>query len=166
MRRLDQVRGDGAIRRAEAGDVPVMVALSEKKRLEYQAYEPRFWRKAADSREKQTPFFERLLTGDRTIALIHEREGVVDAFIIGTLMEAPPVYDPGGLTCMVDDFVVDAEEWGTTGAALLAAVERTAGQRGAVQTVVVCGHRDEAKRAMLSGERFSLASEWYTRVIG
>jgi hypothetical protein len=66
----------------------------------------------------------------------------------------------------VDDFVVDAEEWRTTGAALLAAVERTAGQRGAVQTVVVCGHRDEAKRAMLSGERFSLASEWYTRVIG
>lgn len=158
--------GEGTIRGAEGRDVPAMVELSEQKRLEYQGYEPRFWRKAADSREKQTPYFERLLTGERAIALVHERDGTIDGFIIGTLMEAPPVYDPGGLTCLVDDFVVDPAEWTTVGVALLAEVERVARERGAVQTVVVCGHRDAAKRSMLGGARFSLASEWYTRGIG
>jgi GNAT superfamily N-acetyltransferase len=158
--------GEGVIRRAEARDVAAMVELSERKRLEYQSYEPRFWRKAADSREKQTPHFERVLSGEQAIAFVHEGQGEVDGFIVGVLVEAPPVYDPGGLTCLVDDFVVDAQDWDTVGAALLAAVEREAGLRGAVQTVVVCGHRDEAKRAALAGERFSLTSEWYTRGIG
>ena len=49
------------------------------------------------------------------------------------------------------------------GRELLAAARQAAEERGAVQTVVVCGHRDEAKRRMLAGEGFSLASEWYVR---
>lgn len=88
---------NGTIRGAEARDVTAMVELSEQKRLEYQAYEPRFWRKAADSREKQTPYLERLLTGERTLAFVHERDAGIDGFIIGALMDAPPVYDPAAI---------------------------------------------------------------------
>jgi GNAT superfamily N-acetyltransferase len=144
-----------------------MVDLSEQKRREYQAYQPRFWRKAADSREKQLPFFERLIENDRVIALVHELSGSIDGFVIASLMDAPPVYDPGGMTCLIDDFVVAAAgNWTTVGEALLAAANQEAKARGAVQTVVVCGHRDGPKRAMLAEGGFSIASEWYVREIG
>ena len=80
--------------------------------------QPGFWRKAADSREKQTPHFERIVGSERVIALVHEQAGTVDGFVIATLVEAPPVYDPGGLTCLIDDFVVaDPQEWETSGSA-------------------------------------------------
>jgi|SRR5947209_13355041 len=154
------------IRHARREDAPAMVDLSERKRIEYQGYQPRFWRKAADSRAKQLPFFERLIESDRVIALVHEEAGSIDGFVIASLMDAPPVYDPGGQTCLIDDFAVGAaSDWATVGKELLAAAAQSARERGAVQTVVVCGHRDEPKRSMLAEGGFSLASEWYVREI-
>jgi len=152
------------IRKARREDAPSMVDLSERKRLEYQAYQPQFWRKAADSREKQLPYVERLIESDRVIALVYEDRGGIRGFMIASLMEAPPVYDPGGLTCMIDDFATgDPNDWPTVGHALLTAACQAAEERGAAQTVVVCGHRDEPKRRMLAQDGFSLASEWYVR---
>jgi len=41
--------------------------------------------------------------------------GQLTGFLIATLNLAPPVYDPGGLTCDIDDFVVTpAPKWPTT----------------------------------------------------
>ena len=80
------------------------------------------------------------------IALVHESAGSIDGFVIAALMDAPPVYDPGGLTCLIDDFVVaDGRDWQTIGLALLAEANRQARERGAAQTVVVCGHQDQPK---------------------
>ena len=42
-------------------------------------------------------------------------------------------------------------------------VMQQARQRGAAQTVVVCGHLDQPKRAMLAQVGFSIASEWYVQ---
>jgi GNAT superfamily N-acetyltransferase len=156
---------DGTIRRARTADVSRLVDLSEEKRLQYQAYQPRFWRKAPDSREKQLPYFERILAADRVSALVHERDGAIDGFVIATLLDAPPVYDPGGLTCLIDDFVAAEATWDTVGAALLAAVDREAKARGAVQMVIVCGHLDQPKRRMLADGAFSIASEWYVKAL-
>ncbi len=47
--------------------------------------------------------------------------------------------------------------------ALLDAASAKARERGEVQTVVVCGHRDGAKRAMLAAAGYTIASEWYVR---
>jgi len=77
------------------------------------------------------------------------------------LIPAPPVYDPGGLTCLVDDFVVrEPEAWDQVGASLLRAVNQLARERGAVQTVVVCRRLDEAKRATLADQGLTVVSEW------
>jgi hypothetical protein len=153
---------NAVIRCARPDDIPAMVALSEQKRIQYQEYQPLFWRKAADSKEKQLPFFERLVASEQTIVLVHEQVGLVDGFVIAALVDAPPVYDPGGKTCLIDDFAVaDAAIWETAGAALLAEACREGKARGAVQSVVVCGHRDEPKRAMLAAAGLSIASEWY-----
>jgi hypothetical protein len=155
------------IRRAGTADVPRIVDLSERKRTEYQEYQPRFWRKAADSREKQIPYVTGLLERENVIALVHERGGIIDGFVIATVVEAPPVYEPGGKTCLIDDFAVgEPEDWPIAGAALLAEANRRAKALGAVQTVVVCGHRDAPKREMLAAAELTIASEWYVREIG
>ncbi|MCL4545642.1 MAG: hypothetical protein M1118_13785 [Chloroflexi bacterium] len=77
---------------------------------------------------------------------------------------APPVYDPGGSSCEIDDFcVAQAGDWQTVGEALLTEANREAKARGAVQCVVVCGHLDLPKRAMLSALGFTVASEWWVQ---
>ena len=150
------------IRPARLSDVPAMVDLSEQKRTQYQQYQPTFWRKASDAWEKQRPFFEHLVQRDDVITLVCEQDGKIEGFIIADFVKAPPVYDPGGPTCRIDDFcLADESHWETVGRALLNEVQRLAQEQGAAQTVVVCGHRDAPKRVMLATLGFSIASEWY-----
>ena len=98
---------DGTIRDAGSADVPRMVELSEKKRTEYEQQQPIFWRKARDSASVQKPYFEHLLTLDSTIVLVYECRGTIQGFVIASVHTAPPVYDPGGLTCNIHDFVIE-----------------------------------------------------------
>lgn len=121
-----------------------------------------FWRKAEDSAEKQRAFLEQLLERDNVIGLVYERDGT-EGFVIGSLVPAPPVYEPGGLTCSVDDFVVAEEAWESIGGELLDAVAAEARARGAAQMVVVSAHLDTQKREMLVSHTYAIASEWWVR---
>jgi GNAT superfamily N-acetyltransferase len=144
--------------------VPAILDIAEAKREEYQRYQPTFWRRAGDSREKHRAFLETLVENEAVIVRVHESDGVVDGFIIGTLLSAPPVYDPGGLVCLVDDFATrDPAGWASFGAALLNDVTAAAKRRGAVLAAVICGHLDQPKRAMLANAGYAVASEWHTR---
>jgi hypothetical protein len=83
-------------------------------------------------------------------------------FIVGELKAAPEVYDPGGITLMIDDFCVENPEfWDSMGKQLLHELQQEAIQKGAVQTLVVCGHHDEAKKHFLKRQGLNIASEWY-----
>ncbi len=156
----------GMIRKAKLIDIPHMVELSEQKRVQYQEYQPTFWRKADDSREQQAVYFESLLNEEDIIALVYEQDEKINGFIIAILQPAPAVYDPGGLTCVVDDFAISTpEDWKELGNKLLEETLREAKNREAIQAVVVCGHLDEPKRMMLQSTGFSIASEWYVREI-
>ena len=95
---------------------------------------------------------------------MEEESGAVRGFIWGKVVDAPPVYDPGGKVCMVDDFVVrEPALWAAVGRALLDEVRRLARERGAVLVVVVCGPHDQPKRALLAMDDFTVASEWHVR---
>lgn len=155
------------IRQVSPDDLNAIVGLSEEKRMQYEPYQPQFWRKAPDSAAKQLAFLQVQLQRENVIALVHERaDGLVDGFVIATLVPAPPVYAPGGLTCAIDDYwVAGGHDWQGTGTALLDEAARLAKQRGAAQVVVVTGARDEAKRAMLGQQEFSVASEWWVRSV-
>lgn len=154
----------GTIRRATKADVPAILDIAEAKREEYQRYQRTFWRRAGDSREKHGAFVGTLVENEGVIFRVHERDGVVDGFIIGNLLPAPPVYDPGGPVCLVDDFATrDAAGWESFGAALLEDVTAEAKRRGAVLAAVICGHLDRPKRAMLAGAGYGVASEWHTK---
>jgi hypothetical protein len=67
------------------------------------------------------------------------------------------------MTVFVDDFVVsEGDAWVTIGRVLLDAIREWGRDRGAVQTVVVCGPLDQPKRAMLEAANHVVASEWWT----
>jgi hypothetical protein len=151
---------------AQNSHVPAMVALAAAKRTQYAAYQPQFWRIAPDAVEVQTAYFRRLLTQPEVLARVALQAGTVVGFVVARVIPAPPVYDPGGLTCMIDDFcVADDADWATVGRGLLDAVCAVAEKLGAVQAVVVCGHLDEPKRALLRAAGLTIASEWYVRPI-
>ena len=148
------------IRPATIEDVPRMVALSDQRRTAYQQYQPTFWRKAADANEKQQVYFETLLERADYLALVHEANGEVEGFVIAGFIPTPPVYDPAGATCLIDDFAVsNMRLWATVGRALLDAASTWARDNGAAQMVVIAGHHDELKRKMLAGQPYSIASE-------
>jgi GNAT superfamily N-acetyltransferase len=157
---------NNGIRLASPDDIAQMVELAAQKRTEYETYQPVFWHPADDARIKQKPFFEYLLRQANIIALVRDEAGTIDGFVIASIVPAPPVYNPGGPTCFIDDFTVtDSEHWQDIGRALLGEAIRIAKERGAAQAVVVCGHLDEPKRAFLRAEGLAIASEWYVKPI-
>ncbi len=97
---------------------------------------------------------------------MREAGGAIDAFIIGRMTPAPPVYAPGGPVCLVDDFCVSADvDWPQAGRALLDASEALAREQGAVLSVVVCPHLGGAKREFLASLGFAPTSEWHVRPV-
>ena len=154
------------VRGATLGDVPRMLDLAALKRRQYQEYSPMFWRPASEARQSQRCFFERIATSPESICLVHDVNGVVSGFIIATLVSPPPVYDPGGKVCKIDDFVVSEPSlWPTVGEALRKEAERRAKIEGAAVSITVCAQRDEGKRQALLKSGSHVASEWYVRDI-
>jgi hypothetical protein len=142
-----------------------MAELAEQKREDYKDYAPVFYRPKPGVRDQHASFLASQIQNSEThIALVHEADAQhLDGFVVATLTPAPPVYDPGGLTALVDDFIVEMPDlWAGVGRSLLDAVIREAEPRGAVQTVVVCGPQDRAKREMLLTADHIVASEWLT----
>lgn len=138
-----------------------VLAIAADRRVKYATHQPRFWRPAPDATNRQREHFGALLGDPDTLFLVAEFENVV-GFVVARIVDAPPVYDPGGPTCLVDDFAVHrVEEWAHVGPLLLDEVRREAGRRGAVQLVVVTASADEAKRAVLRSTRLTPASEWW-----
>ncbi|CAA9301374.1 MAG: hypothetical protein AVDCRST_MAG61-1029 [uncultured Friedmanniella sp.] len=162
--------GDDVLRvqRATVDDLDELLRMADARRKTYAEYQPRFWRPAADAVDRQRPYLSSLLDDDDTLVLTAAADGSeLRGFAIGRLLPAPPVYDPGGVSCVVDDFaVVDPEEWLTVGPALLDGLRRWAAGRGAVQLIVVTAHLDEPKRAALRSQDLTLASEWWVGPVG
>lgn len=149
------------IRCAGVADIAGMVALSHQKRLAYAAIQSQFWRYAEGAEITQHAWFESLLMLGDYIVLVAEVDCQMSGFIIGHIVEAPAVYDPGGLTVTVDDFCVMSNEWMQIGVALNQALCEKAKEKGVVQMIVVCGAHDLVKKQFLVNAGLSIASEWY-----
>ncbi len=143
------------IRKAIEADAAQMAALSEQRRIQYQVYQPVFWRKAKASLQVQTPFLAQQITNADIIALVCEGEDRLRGFVIANVW--------GGQECNIDDFcVATPEDWASVGRALLAAATEAAQARGIERYLVVCGHLDQPKRAMLHACGLSVDYYWYT----
>lgn len=135
--------------------------MAATRRLQYSTYQPVFWAPALNAEAVHKPYLAALVADEDVISLVSESSGALTGFVIASLGDAPAVYDPGGRTCMVDDFVVEAGRWSSTGAQLLKAAIELAAHRGAIQAVVVTGHLDHEKRDALRACGLSVASEWW-----
>jgi hypothetical protein len=149
------------VRDAVAADVEEMAAMAAARRNQYAGYQPVFWRPASNAEEVQRSYLAKLVSDPDVVTLVSEESGAFTGFLIATIGNAPTVYAPGGLTCSIDDFAVISGRWATTGVRLLRSAIERARERGAIQTVVVTAHLDEAKRAALRTCGLSIASEWW-----
>jgi hypothetical protein len=151
------------VRRASLADLDGLLGIASARRTAYAAYQPTFWRPAPDAIDRQRAYFTSILDDDQTLVLTAtENDAGLRGFAIGRLVPAPPVYDPGGVSCVVDDFAVaDPDEWLTVGPLLLDALRSWASSRVAAQMIVVTAHLDEPKRAALQSHGLTLASEWW-----
>jgi N-acetylglutamate synthase-like GNAT family acetyltransferase len=154
------------IRQASPDDVNQITLLASQKRRQYEKYQPLFHKESPAAVGLHGAFLRDSLSKENTVVWVSETVGRLDGFIIGILVNAPPVYTPGGKICLVDDFMVESPSlWATIGRELLARVMASAKERGAVLANVVCGPLDLAKRDFLSEGGFSVASEWHIRKI-
>ena len=152
-----------SVRPAEDQDLARVLGIAARRRADYADYQSRFWRPAEDAESRQRAYFVSLLSDPEAVFLVAcDSARAVGAFVIARLVPPPPVYDPGGLTCFIDDFVVgDESDWPVMGADLIHAVKAWAAQRGGVQLVAVAGQRDLPKRDALDSAGLSVASEWW-----
>ena len=152
-----------SVRPAEDQDLERVLGIAARQRADYANYQPRFWRPAEHAESRQRAYFVSLLSDPEVVFLVAcDSAGAVGAFVIARLVPPPPVYDPGGLTCFIDDFVVaDESNWPVMGADLIHAVRAWAAPRGGVQLVAVAGQRDLPKRYALDSAGLSVASEWW-----
>lgn len=154
------------VREATAGDIEAMVELAARRRAAYAARQPVFWREARGARTAQAIHFRALLEGGEARAFVwSDGEGRVRGFAVAEIRQAPPVYDPGGATCLVDDLcVADDTLWDTVGRDLIQAATAWAGRAGGtVQAVVACGAHDRAKARLLGSLGYAVATEWHVR---
>ncbi|AIE87693.1 hypothetical protein [Fimbriimonas ginsengisoli] len=151
-------------RAAEVADLPQMVQLSHEYRLQLSTFQPTMWRMSEDGDRIQIDYFGHLLQQGNVAAVVAMKSDRVAAFAIGSLVPAPPVYAPGGLTFLIDDFAIaENESWDTLGQQVLSEMILLATARGAVQAVVICPNLLEDKRLALSSSGFTVASEWWVR---
>ena len=150
------------VRVAQEADIDACVRLAEARRALYETFEPRFWKRAAGASELSRLWFAHLFAKAETLALVAETEDQVRGFLIAQPTPSPPVYDPGGRTALIDDFVVEPDLWPIVGRGLLDEARRRLRELGYAQIVVVGARRDEAKTALLEETDLSLASTWWT----
>ena len=157
------------IRAADEDDIDLIADLMQEKRLQYASYQPLFWRVAPSAVATHKAFLSKMISDEHTIALVwQETRESIEGFILAIITGFPPAYDPGDPTCMIDDYWVrgDQERWNAIGQALLdGACTRARSEFGAAQVVVVCAHKDVAKRSMLRAEGLAIASEWYVKAL-
>ena len=148
------------IRKATFDDVEAMVELSDQKRTEYKEAQSQFWKKAENANVIQTQWFKELLEHQDYYLFVAEENKHIIGFVIGRIVPAPEVYNPGGLTMMIDDFCVDNQKsWIEVGKALVDVLRKVSNE--VAQLLIVCGAHDQAKREFLKAIDLSVASEGY-----
>lgn len=152
------------VRKAKTSDIDTAVAMAERSRRQYQKYQPTFWRKAVGSAAAAQKFFTRLLDEPAAFFLVATEGSQILGFVIARKVSAPPVFDHGGDTYLIDDFcVLEPHLWLTIGEALLSHVSTLIHEHGGAQIVVSCADRDLAKTEMLRRSDLTIASNWWTK---
>jgi GNAT superfamily N-acetyltransferase len=152
------------VRSATEADLDYIVELAARRREQYAGYQPVFWRPAGDARDRHRLFFNAVLSREGVFLLVAESDGQRVGFAMASLVPAPPVYDPGGKVCFIDDYGVEPPElWPTAGRALAEAAFERARPLGAVLANIHVSPRDTDKHAVIEALGFTVAAEWHVK---
>ena len=152
------------VRIATEDDLPAMVSLIEAHRVQLKEWQPRFWNPAPGAAEMSKQWFGHLISQTRNLGLVHESDGTIDGFLIATIVPAPPVYDPGGLTCLIDDFAVASDDlWPSVGEALVQYASGWSKENGASQTVIITPMAHNEKMAFVENRRMTPSASWWVQ---
>ena len=154
LKRLDaRVEACPRIRDAEAEDAPALARLGAGR-------PPRRHGMQMLWSQPRGPEAYRAMIEDRGIISL---VGEADGYAIGRPgLPAPPVYDPGGTTCLVDDLDL-GESWPGCGPDLLAGLEAAARAAGDVQLLIACDRRESGKKEALEARGYRWPVDWYSR---
>jgi len=145
-------------------DIGAMARLADAFRARLEAWQPVFWKRAQGSLALSEDYFRFLMQSEDNCALVNEDYAGVDGFLIATLVDAPPVYDPGGKTCLIDDFAVAEDEmWASVGEALVERASEWAKSKGATQTVVITPLAYDAKLSFLKNRDMTPTASWWVK---
>lgn len=156
------------IRPATGSDAVFAAVLGERRREQYAAFSPVFWRPAPDGRRHHELYLSDCLEGDRfsgftAVADTGEPLGFALADTAGV---PPPFRDDEATAWFVDDLTVtDDALWPTVGRQLTetaVAAARAAGARG---VITVGAARDLARRAALESIGFGVAAHWWVKEV-
>lgn len=151
-----------ALRAATLNDLGWIMSLCELDRIQKNSLHPIDYRNPSEYCDSRRPAIERLLTDPGSICLVREHSGTPQAYLLASLVNAPPVYAPGGPVCLVEEFeVVRPQDLETAGAQLLDECRRLALSRGAVLQRVIGAAGDTLRESFLLRQSFNIASEWY-----
>jgi len=151
------------VRDARWPDVDALVALIQQRRRDLAAFDPRFWRPSDRAEAHTRRFYRWLLLTGRATFLLTEQDGQILAFLTARRVKAPPVYDPGGHTILVDDFCVASPElWPTAGSLLLDALRARGRQRQWRQMIIAAPAADRAELELLRRHELTHTTSWWT----
>ena len=143
-----------------------MSKLVADKRAQLELFEPVMWRRSQNVDEMTRIFFQHQVAEPNVILLVAEEGDAFLGFLNGMLQNAPPVYDPGGKTVMIDDFaVVEGAAGDRAASALMDAVMSEGRSRGAVQMIVVTAAQDARSAKWFEDKKLHVVSHWWTRVL-
>ena len=159
--RLDDAGGgSSAVRPAAPADAEGFAALARTSAARQHGMQL-LWRQPPDPGG-----YRELIADPDCLALTLERDGRIEGYALGRAgLPAPPVYDPGGSTCLVDELAVAGTGPDQDYAALLAAAERVAADGGDRQLLVACPAREPSKRRALDSRGYRWPVDWYAREI-
>jgi len=143
-----------------------MVALVSAKRAQLEAFEPVTWHASKNAPAMTEEFFRLQVAEQGPIFLVATDGPAVIGFINALLQPAPPVYDPGGKSIMIDDFaVVDGDIGDDAAMALLDAAISEGRGRGAMQVIIVAAAKDERAAKWFRARQLHVFSNWWTCVL-
>lgn len=151
-----------SVTKAKSKHIKDMNHLSFLKRKYYEENQPVFWKWAGKQGEiEQQKWFKELVERDNYICLIAESGAKTVGFIIGQIVNAPAVYNPGSKTVIIDDFCVLDDKWDVIGGVLVDAIKEEMRERALTQLVIVSGSHDVDKKKLIENSGLSAVSYWY-----
>ena len=147
---------------ATLDDIDAIVALIETRRQQLADWEPRFWRKAEASADMSKAFLPTLIDDPGSTLLVAYQGSDLVGCLQFKPTFVPPVYDPGGTTWMIDDFVVANDQWDAVGTALLSALRSKTTELSQGQLIFPVPYKDDAAMDFFQRQGLSPTTMWWT----